>query len=124
MQIGRIFCDGLVALSEGTGWRMAFQIGKEVRIRNTKHVFGKIASTIDDQYLVDIEPRKLRLRASDIEEIDQPEPKSNEPTLIESERWLALAMAARLLEEWGGNLETDTIPEEIRILLRKALSLK
>lgn len=103
---------------------MTLQIGQEVRIKNTKDVFGKVASLIDDQYLVEIEPRKLRLRASDVEVLDEPQSKSDELTLIESERWLALATAACLFETWGGNLDTDPIPEKIRNLLRKAFNLK
>jgi hypothetical protein len=103
---------------------MVLQIGQEVRILNTKHVFGKIARLIDDQYIVEIEPRKLRLRASDIEVLEEPLSKNDELIRIESERAKVLAMAARLFEEWGGNIATDPLPEQIRNLLRKAFNLK
>jgi hypothetical protein len=103
---------------------MVLQVGQEVRITNTKHIFGKIAGLIDNSYLVEIEPGRLRLRATDIEALDEPQSRNDELKLIESDKWLAAAAAARLLEEWGGNLDTDPIPEEIRNLLRKALNLK
>jgi hypothetical protein len=103
---------------------MTLQIGQEVRITNTKHVFGKITCLIEDECVVEIEPRKLRLRASDIEVLDEPQSKDEELILIESEKWLAIATVARLLEEWGGNPATDPIPEQIWILIRKAFSLK
>lgn len=100
------------------------QIGQEVRITNTKYVFGKIARLIDDSYLVEIEPRMLRLRATDVEVLEEPQSKEEELILIQAERWLAITTAARLLEECRVNLDTDPIPEEIRNLLRMAFSVK
>lgn len=103
---------------------MALQIGQEVRVKKTKQVFGKIVSFNGDLYLVEIDPRKLLLRDSEVEALEEPQSGSDELALIEGERWLALATARPLLEAWGGNIETDPIPEEIRNLLRKGFGLK
>lgn len=100
------------------------QIGQEVRIKNTNYVFGKIDGSVGDQYIVEVEPCKLRLRASDIELLEEPQSKEEELISVQTERWLAFSTAASLLEEWGGNLDTDPIPEEIWNQLRKAFSVK
>lgn len=56
---------------------MVFKKDQEVRIKNTKEILGKIVELRDsgpksgDMYLVDVCHRRLVLRASSIEELDE-----------------------------------------------------
>jgi hypothetical protein len=70
-----------ISLSNQNEDRVALKPGQEVRIKNPNYMVGKIVRLTDsepdgDFYLVEIEPRKLRLRASSFEVIEEPQPET------------------------------------------------
>jgi hypothetical protein len=73
---------------------MALQTGRQVEIKNAKHVIGKIVRLRDsdpiggDVYEVEIDPQHLYIRESNFEPIDVP--KFETPLVIRaSDEWLA-----------------------------------
>ena len=78
---------------------MAFKQGQEVRIKNPNYVTAKIVrltdtapNPADEIYLLEVEPRKLRLKASSFDVIE--EPKAETKPRPGSSEWIAEAQRA------------------------------